>query len=222
MDIPRKDMEKLLESLQPSPLSSPTLERLERTLSQTSHLDTSHTAVEKQCEALVPQALSEASIDRLMAVVQHVPFAVDDKVVLFPGSSKTKPRAASRFARFRRYGAAAAVATIGGLAALFSPPVTLAPVVSQLNPSPPAAKIPAAKGNDSVVASNNAGIVATSYGSGIERADDEGIIWTQDRQPCRVLRFQYQDRVLVRDKNGIDRMLLMPREELYVLPEKCD
>jgi hypothetical protein len=71
-------------------------------------------------------------------------------------------------------------------------------------------------------ASLNDGIVATSFGTGIERAADEGVIWTQDHKPKRVLRFRYQDRVLVRDKDGVDRMLFIPREELFVVPEKVD
>jgi hypothetical protein len=222
MDIPRKDLEKILNSLQPTELSPQALERLERTLMQAPELDASHVATEKHCQSLVPQALAEDTLNRLLGVVQKVPFSLDDKVVMFPGQTKSLPAAQPRRSLLRRYWSAAAVAAIGGLAALLSPPVTLDPVVSQLGQPNPARIVPAVKGLHGASTGSNAGFVATSYGSGIEHAADEGVIWTQDHQPRRVLRFQYQDRVLVRDKNGIDRMLLMPREELYVVPEKCD
>jgi hypothetical protein len=221
MDIPRKDLEILLESLQPAALSQQTLDRMERSLAPSTDLDVTDVSMEKQCKALVPQALSATSFDRLFDIVQHVPFAIDEKVVLFPGTTKTKLAVSSRRSSIlRRYWAAAAVALLGGLAALLSPPVSQDPFVSQT--SQPAATIPMAPSNEASSPKRNSGIVATSYGSGMERAADEGVIWTQDRQPCRVLRFQYQDRVLVRDQNGIDRMLFIPREELYVVPEKCD
>lgn len=220
MDIPRKDMEKLLESLQPSSLSPQLLERLERCATQAPEVDASFASIEKQCQALSPRALSPESLDRLLGVVQNVPFALDEKVVLFPGQGKNARSTPQRVSPLRRYWAAAAVATMGGLAALFSPPITLDTVSAVADPSPsPMLGKPFAGQSNST---SQSGIVATSFGSGIERAEDEGVIWTQDRQPCRVLRFQYQDRVLVRDKNGVDRMLFMPREELYVVPEKCD
>jgi len=38
----------------------------------------------------------------------------------------------------------------------------------------------------------------------------------------RMLRIELQDRVLVRDEHGVERMLNLPREEVILIPEKLD
>ena len=64
--------------------------------------------------------------------------------------------------------------------------------------------------------------MTASYGTGIQKANDEGVIWTQSHQPNRVVRVIYQDRVLATDEKGVERMLLIPREELILIPEKVN
>jgi hypothetical protein len=214
MEPTRKELEELLRSLQPTGLSEQTLERLEQAVSGSFALDSSLSALEAQLQAQIPRALSDTTMDALMRTVRDVPFALDHKVVLFPGSHKEKTATQPQKQGLRRMLAVAAVATIGGLAALWTPVTpSNSTVTGNVNsiPSSPTTAFPLSDG-----------IVATSFGTDIERADDEGVIWTDDHQPKRVLRFQYQDRVLLRDKNGVDRMLIIPREELFVVPEKVD
>jgi len=214
MDPNRKELELLLRSLQPAGLSEQTIARLEQAVSGSFALDPSLEDMEMHLQKQTPRALSEATLAQMMETVRDVPFALDRKVLLFPGARKDAEAAPRQQSGMRRLLAVAAVATLGGLAALWNPAGQQVPTVAGGNAITPSVTQPG------VTPAN--GIVATSYGTGIERAADEGVIWTQDHQPKRVLRFQYQDRVLVRDKNGVDRMLLIPREELFVVPEKVD
>lgn len=214
METNRKELELLLRSLEPTGLSEQTIARLEEAVSGSFALDTSLAEIEMQLQTHAPRALSDAALAQMMETVRDVPFALDRKVVLFPGARRGAEVAPRQQSGLRRLLAVAAVATLGGLAALWSPTAQKPQTVSggkgtALAITQPAVSLPN-------------GIVATSYGTGIERAADEGVIWTQDHQPKRVLRFEYQDRVLVRDKNGVDRMLFIPREELFVVPEKVD
>ena len=214
METNRKELEQLLRSLKPSGLRESTLDRLEQAMCGTVLMDPSMQALESQIAELRPRTLTESSVDQLMSIVQDVPFALDQKVVLFPGARKESPGTAAPRRGWQRGAALAAVAAIGAFAALWTPVGNNKPVVVDAAPQSIGSQAP-------VTASPN-GIVATSFGTGVERAADEGVFWTPDHQPKRVLRFEYQDRVLVRDKNGVDRMLFIPREELFVVPEKVD
>lgn len=214
MEMNRKEIELLLQTLKPAGLSERTLERLEAAVHGDHALDASLLAIEAQLDAKTPRALSDSMMNQLMQTVHNVPFALDHKVLLFPGSHKEQEVAPRKFSAARRTFAVAACAALGGLAALWTPLQFSKPQgeVANGSPTPPLSQSPTIQD----------GIVATSFGTGIEAAEDQGVIWMQDKQPKRVLRFQYQDRVLLRDKDGVDRMFFIPREELYVIPEKVD
>lgn len=214
METNRKELEHLLRSLKPSGLRDSTLDRLEQAMCGSMVMESSMQALESQLCDLRPRALKDSTLAHLMTIVQDVPFALDQKVLLFPGARKEGPQRTNSRRVLRRVAALAAVAAIGALAALWTPFSNNTPVIVD--------KAPQTMGSQTPVAASPNGIVATSFGTGVERAADEGVFWTPDHQPKRVLRFEYQDRVLVRDKNGVDRMLFIPREELFVVPEKVD
>lgn len=214
MEKNRKELEQLLQSWQPSGLSERTLARLEQAMTGSIAVDPSWQVLESQLHDLRPRQLKESSMELLVTMVRDIPFALDQKVVLFPGARKVMPPSSPVHRGWLRVAAMAAMAAIGALAALWAPVANNNPVIVDASPQNTASQAPA-------IASAN-GIVATSFGTGVERAADEGVIWTPDHQPKRVLRFEYQDRVLVRDKNGVDRMLFIPREEWFVVPEKVD
>lgn len=214
MELNRKEMELLLHSLKPAGLSERTMERLEAAVCGDQALDPSLLALETKLAAKTPRALPELLLNQFMQTVENVPFALNRKVLLFPGSHKAQEDAPRNNNPLRRLLAVAACAALGGLAAMWTPFSSREPnVVAVPNEQP-------APLSQSVTIGD--GIVATSFGTGIEAAEDRGVIWTRDQQPKRVLRFQYQDRVLLRDKEGVDRMVFIPREELYVIPEKVD
>lgn len=209
MDSHRKEIEQLLASLQPSGLSESTLQRLESAMAGDLSVDSSLQALEAQLEHLKPRALKEETLAAMMLTVAAVPFAVNEKVVMFPGTRKDHVApVAKKTSPARRLLAVAAVATLGGLAALMMPQGA-APTNVVSN-----------GGNSSPV--KRPGIVVASYGSDIENVEDRGVVWDQDRRASRVLRFEYQDRALVRDADGVERMLLVPREEVFVVPVKVD
>jgi len=215
METDRKELEQLLSSLKPSGLSDSTLSRLERAVDGSTATDASLLGMEKQLQDLRPLALSDTTLESWMNVVGDVPFALDRKVVFFPVARKETSRKLLQQSNWRRAVAYAAIAVMGALLALWTPDrKDRASTVGQSHPQPQVAR-------PSIMPSPS-GIVTTSFGTGIEHAADEGVIWTTDHEPKRVLRFEYQDRVLVRDKNGVDRMLFIPREELLVVPEKVD
>ncbi|MFM2171072.1 MAG: hypothetical protein RI957_1301 [Verrucomicrobiota bacterium] len=215
METNRKELEQVLRSLKPAGLSESTLNRLERAMIGSTEIHPSLQVIESQLQNLRPIPFSETALEPWMKIVGDVPFALDRKVLLFPGARREIQQASSRQGLLRRLGAIAAMAALGSLLALWTPERKIdSPAIAQANPQAPGSQPP-------VMASPN-GIVTTSFGTDMERAADEGVIWTPDHQPKRVLRFEYQDRVLVRDKNGVDRMLFIPREELFVVPEKVD
>ena len=214
MELTRKELEQMLLDLKPQALSDDLLSRFEQAMSGSIILDSSAKAMEAQLENLEPRAMSELAIDRCMEIVRNVPFAMNEKVVLFPGARKDILSAPQPRRRYRQWWSAAAMVAMGTLAAFMTPvnsPILQANSGNDFSPM-------FRRQND--VLTN--GIVATSFGTGIQQASDEGVIWTRDHQPRRVLRFEYQDRILVRDQNGVDRMLFIPREEVLVLPEKVD
>lgn len=220
MDQPRKDLENLLLSLQPTNLSDASLDRLARAMHQDLNLDATSYRIEKSLHSLQPSPLSHRCFEQLMQCVQHTPFAVDEKIVLFPRKVEVRPSVQQ--SKVRHLLAVAAMALLGGLAAWISPPSARPLSIAKKESTQNQGSLIKEAKNITASKSLSSGIIATSFGSGIEKAADEGVIWTQDHQPHRVLRFHYQDRVLVQDQNGHDRMLFLPREELYLVPEKCD
>jgi hypothetical protein len=214
MDISRKDTELLLASLEPAGLSDDALSRLERAINGSHALDAALSELEHDLQRHIPCELPANLLDSMMRTVEAVPFALNQKVLLFPGARKESAASSKSGQGLRRMLAVAAVAMLGGAAALLTPLAPKQPQITGLSSQGFASPQSGSLAKD--------GIVATSFGTDVQNANDEGVIWTQDHKPCRVYRLRLEDRVLIRDENGVDRMLIIPREELYVLPEKVD
>lgn len=214
MDISRKDTELLLASLEPTALSNDALMRLERAINGSHALDGALLNLEECLQQQIPCELPSNLLERMMLTVAPVPFALNQKVLLFPGAHKDAAASGKPRQGLRRMLAVAAVAMLGGAAALLTPLTPTQQQIVQQAPQNISTPLPGTFTSD--------GIVATSFGTDIQHANDEGVIWTQDHKPCRVYRLRLEDRVLIRDEKGVDRMLIIPREELYVLPEKVD
>ncbi len=212
MEINRKEIENILSSLKPAGLSDATLKRLEDSMNGTM-LDLQDFAdIEDQLSTYTVRPLRDDFLESLMAKTASVPFPVNDKVVMFPGTHKERMApAANEKSLMKRILAVAAVATLGGLAAFWTP-IKAPNEIARVTPTniAPITPIP------------SPGIVTASYGTNIQKANNEGVIWSQSHQPNRVVRVIYQDRVLSRDENGVERMLLIPREELILIPEKVN
>lgn len=229
-----QDIESLLRAQIPCALPPALLSRLEHsielTLGNTADglIDpTEDAATVTACSRIRPRSLSPELLEKCEAILSRNAFPLDEKVLLFPKahvapSPNVPLRGHIKTRQWSRWGSVAAVAAIGALLALRSP--LPSPNNAAVTPSGALASNSSRSTISSSPSTTNShsGIVATSFGSGVQHASDEGVVWTPDHQAQRVIRVQYQDKVLVRDAQGIERMLLVPREEYLVVPEKVD
>jgi hypothetical protein len=205
-----KEIEALLKKLQPVKVGSETLMRFDNAMNGVLPVITPEIRqIEAFCSSFEITELDPKLNQKLEEILFNVPYPITDKVILFPrGHSENRVKQPSA-KRKNHYYVFAAVATIGGLLALITP-----------LRKESLGKIPQ---NISMNSSGlNNGIVTTNFGTGVKNLKDEGVIWSKNEQPSRAIRVNYQDRVLVRDAQGIERMLLVPREELVILPEKIN
>eukprot|EP00903_Cladosiphon_okamuranus_P003490 g3488.t1 len=145
-----------------------------------------------------PRALSANFEAGLMEAIGDTPFHMDEKIVLFNKSNRNTGKGKGRNILRFNFAAAAAVALMGSLAALMMPkgengagpiaetgnePVIEAPV-TQISPA-------AASGFAPVGLNRN-----------FSEARDEGVMWENNKQPHRVMRMTYLDRVTLSNDKG--------------------
>lgn len=208
MDSEFQDIEDTLKGLRPAPLAPASMDRLLAAVQGRGQAaDPALASVERTLGSMTPLAVPSAAADGMLATVSAVPFPVDEKVVLFPGSSKPAGKTASRRPW---YAAAAAVAVAGAFSAL---------MVEQ----------PRAKGGASLARTESGiptrqptGFVPASVGSGLEEAKDEGVMWTPDGMPVRMVRVIYMDKAKYRNPQGEIIEVERPRVEYLMVPEKID
>lgn len=209
------DIEACLASLRPAVPDSALLARLE----QAAHGSLVRpTAEEMRMEALLgghePLSLPPDLMRSLEGIVANAPFHVDEKIVMF-----TKPSAApAPVRRYRPMAAAAAVALLGGLTALLLPAgrtgAGAGPHVAQSDPAA------------SMISPSRDGVASASfspsgYGSDVQDAKDEGVVWKNGR-PYRVMRATYKEKASFTNAEGKKVEIEQPREELILVPEKID
>ncbi|BCU79735.1 hypothetical protein [Luteolibacter sp. LG18] len=209
------DIEACLASLRPAVPDAALLARLE----EAAHGSLVRpTADELRMEALLgnhqPLTLPPDLMRSLENIVAAAPFQVDEKIVMF-----TKPNAAPEKARrYRPMAAAAAVALLGGLTALFMPMGKTTsgngPRVAQSDPA--AAMVSGAR--DGVA---SASFAPSGYGRDVQDAKDEGVVWKNGR-PYRVMRTTYKEKASFTNAEGKKVEFEQPREELILVPEKID
>ena len=202
-------LEVQLRELQASALDEALLSRLEAaadgTLTALSHEEIRFEAVLRKTS---PAGLSADFLAQLEAIVHEVPFAVNEKIVLFP-----KANTAVHARRQRPlWGAAAAVALIGATTALLMPAgKTSDKLVSQVTQvSSPVAR-PA-----------NGNFVPASFNRGVSEVHDEGVVWKSNNQPHSLVRVVYKDMITVRDKQGRTFQVEQPRVEYMLVPAKTN
>lgn len=156
-----------------------------------------------------PATLSPDFLAKLEAIVHEVPFAVDEKIVLFPKANTSAHPRRSR----PMWGAAAAVALIGAASALLIPTASKAPENLARRAAPvsqPAA--PSSGGN----------FVPASFGRGLSEVRDEGIVWKSNNQPHSVVRVVYKDKMTLKDEKGRTFQVEQPRVQYMLVPAKTD
>ncbi|MCW1914043.1 hypothetical protein OJ996_10685 [Luteolibacter sp. GHJ8] len=213
MDSEFQDLENALKGLRPASPDDACMSRLLAAVEgRLQKPEMSASGIESRLAAMQPVAPSPQAFEKMLETVSRVPFPVSDKVVLFPGAPKAaKERAASRRPW---YAAAAAVAVAGAFSAMMVDKTPTNAVVS--NPQPKEfAPVPKMAGN-----ANPNGIVSASRG--LQGATDQGVRWTPDGKPMRMVQVEYKDRVKVLDKDGKPVEVEVPRFEYLFVPEKID
>ena len=208
MDSEFQDIEDALKAIRPASLAPASMDRfLAAVQGRGLAADPALVSVENTLGSMTPLAVRSEVADAMLATVSAVPFPVDEKVVLFPGSSKPAGKSASRG---RWYAAAAAVAVAGAFSAM---------MVEQ-----PRAKSgsPVARVDSAIPSRQPTGFVPASVGSGLEEAKDEGVMWTTDGKPVRMVRVIYMDKAKYRSPQGEIIEVERPRVEYLMVPEKID
>ena len=211
-----KELEKQLRDLDPAPLDPSFLARLEEAADGTLvSLTPEEIRFEKSLRSHVPAALSPDFLKQLETIVADVPFAVDEKILLFPKTAPLVRKAAKSYRPM--WAAAAAVALIGAATALFmpgnQPPQAVTGIVAPRGPVTSSPDLPAANSN----------FQAAGFNRGLGEVHDEGYTWDGDNnKPHRVVKVTYLDRITLKNKEGKIVEVEQPRVEYILVPEKVD
>jgi hypothetical protein len=208
MDSEFQELENELKGLRPAAPDAACLNRLLAAVEgrlQGSELSTA--GIESRLAGMQPAPVSPVLLDKMLETVTRVPFPVSDKVVLFPGAAKPAAKSASRRPW---YAAAAAVAVAGAFSALM---VDSRPEVRQVAGAETRQVTPLPK-------INHNGIVSAS--TGLQDATDQGVRWTKDGEPMRMVCVEYKDRMKVLNNEGKVIEVEVPRFEYLFVPEKMD
>ena len=202
-------LEVQLRDLQVSALDEALLSRLEAAADGSlTQLDHEEIRFEALLRNTSPARLPADFLAQLDAIFHEVPFAVNEKIVLFP---KANPAVHTRRQR-PLWGAAAAVALIGAATALLMPagktPNQLGSQMTQV--SSPVAR-PA-----------NGNFAPASFNRGVSEVHDEGVVWKANNQPHSLVRVVYKDKITLRDNQGRTFQVEQPRVEYMLVPAKTN
>jgi len=202
-----QDLEDALSALRPAPVDAELLARLEAAMNGSLDLPTIEGArVEAKLREAKPAALPAGLMASLERSVASTPFPLDDTIVLF--TQRTKARGFNR--RYRPVAAAAAVACLGALAALFMP-------VGKTGRTPSVAETRPAE----IAPVSRVGYVPASFGRGVQDASDEGVVW-KDGRPHRMVKVVYKELGSFTNAEGKKVDVEQPRVEYILVPEKVD
>ncbi len=210
-------LERELSGLKPRSMDNTFLDRLVACAEGTDTIvSQSDEAFSKSLGEIRPAGLTSSANEKLLAEIGDTPFHVDEKIVLFNKSNRNAPSAKpSNILRFN-LSAAAAVALLGTLAA-FMVPSNKAPENRTAGASP--TERPTTFAASPAALSNYA---PASFGRNLSETRDEGVIWENNIQPHRVMRFTYMDKVTLKNDKGESIEVEQPKFEYVVIPEKID
>lgn len=208
-----------LRGLQATPLDDDFLRRLEACADGTwTQLTQEELRFENLLRKAEPVRMEASLLADLEKIVQGVPFAMDEKIVLFPKASQSQAQPERK--KRPVWAAAAAVALIGGLSAM------LVPVSGPAgNGGYAETKTPATTGADALsspdLAPAPANYAPASFNSGVSEVHDEGVVWNSNK-PHTLLRVVYKDKVTVTGKDGKVYEVERPRVGYVTVPAKAD
>ncbi len=205
-DSPSLDTE--LRQLQCSALDDALLARLE---GATNGTWTELTREELQFESFLrqtrPAALGHEFLARLEGITRDTHFIINEKIVLFPKEGRSN----SARKNYSTWAAAAAVALIGAASALMFPTKDSVKGISRNQTGSSSIAIPASQN-----------FVPAGFNRGLSEVHDEGIVWKQNKQPQRLLRFNYMEKMTYKDANGRSIEVEQPKAHYVLFPEQTD
>lgn len=201
------DIEAQLAGLRPVRMDADLTRRLEGLVDGGVELGTDELALEHALRGLQPLQLSPQQFAAFAALIDETPAAtvpnVVANVVEFPAAKRRqRPLWAS----------AAAVAVLGAFTAMMLPNGKSGNVAG-------AAQSPIKSSPSLNTSSSN--IVPAGFNRGVQSAQDQGVIWNGGRG-SRVVRVEYLDKAVIKQKDGKQIEVQQPRVEYLVVPENVD
>ncbi len=209
-----QDLEQQLHDQQAVELDEALLDRLESAAEGTlTKLTEEEVKFEAELRAIQPEGLSKPLLNTLETVVQDIPAPTQVHVLPFPQSKEAnqdrQPRAHTHRKTPTWAAAAAAVALLGVISAWWLDPMNGSTSVTAGQNSP-----------DDVTPPENV-VPATApaeFTRNLTHTQDQGIIWGENKEPHRVIKVTYTDRVSMTKQDGSTYEVEKPRVEYYLVP----
>ncbi len=198
-----------LRGLRAAGLDASLLDRLDACTDGTwTELSSEEIRHERQLASIAPAKLPPALMASLESTLQSVPFSRDQTIVRFPLKNTATPQKPQR----GWWAAAAAVALTGAITALLVP-TSHGP--QNLTAAPP-------PGSHTETPPTRSELIPAAFNRGLSEASDQGVVWNADKQPHRVVRVVYKERVTLKDATGRTYQVEQPRVEYILVPAKTD
>jgi hypothetical protein len=152
-----------------------------------------------------PAALSADYLAKLETVVSTTPFAVNDKILLFP---VTSPQAVTPRKQASAWRAVAAVAVIGAFSALMIPLGKKTGTADTFQ--------------ETVSHPTSGNFIPASFDRNISTVKNEGMVWNSNQQAQSVIRVEYKDKIIYKDSMNRTFQIEQPRVQYLSIPAKTD
>ena len=213
-----QQVESALHSASPAELDGDTLERLELAChDQLADLPPSLVAAESQLETLAPTALPDHLAARAETILSRISYEEHSKFISFtkatPAPSSPQPVPSKK----PTLAIAAAVALCGAAIPFFiNPPQDPSHTAATPQPSLATPATP------SPHHSSRAAFAPAGFSTDVRNTNDLGVVWSDDRQPLRVVKVIYIDETKFLNDQGEEIIAEIPRIEYILVPEKID
>lgn len=203
-----------LGKLRAAALDDALLERLDACANgEWTRLAPAELAFENSLKAFAPAKLPASLMSSLESIAAATPFPREEtKIVSFPEKTAAPKR------RHRSgWAVAAAVAICGAVTALMIPQGSKTTPVA--NGTPVEIPAPASPGATGIQEDR---LVPAGFNSGISETRDEGVVWSPNNNPHRVLKITSMDKVTYKDASGRTYQVEKPRVDYILVPDKAD
>ena len=219
MENNRQETESLLAGMIPSAPRGILLDCVELAATSDPLQSTPLEAVlEKHLRGFRPVPVPEYISVAFLATVGNTAFPAESQLIPFP-VKPARDAGARQYSFKKMYSAAAAVALLGGLCALFVPLHDKTGSVAANVNQPAKVELSVPR---QISQSTSKGFVPANFGRGVADVREHGVVWDKAGRPCRVVRVVYMDRAAMVNGKGERVEVEQPRVEYLLVPEKMD